>query len=175
MKSKILLAAGVVMLVGWSMPQIALAQDDDDDGPGIRTVHVISFELPPLGSRGPFFRFMRDRVEPNIQLNPHVINSRVMTHIYGSNASEIVLVREYASWEDMGAGCGQPCRDYFEANPAPEEGDDGYDDFVEGRDLFNKYFSNHRDEIYNAFMPVAKIEGEIVGTVGRPDDDGDDD
>ncbi len=174
MKTRILLAVGIGMLVGWTMPQIALAQDDDDEGPGIRTVHVISFELPPLGERGPFFRHLRDWIEPSVQLNPHVINSRVMTHFYGSNASQIVMVREYGSWEDMGAGCGQPCADYYEANPAPEEGDDGYEAFVEGRDLWLKYFSHHRDEIYNAFMPIAKVEGEIVGTVGAPDDDGDD-
>jgi hypothetical protein len=173
MKTKILLAVGVGMLVGWSMPQIALAQDDD--GPGWRTVHVISFELPPLGERGPFFRHLRDRIEPGILLNPHVITSRVMIHNYGSNASQIILVREYANWADMGAGCGQPCADYREANRAPAEGDEGYDDFVEGRDLWRKYFSHHRDEIYSAFMGVAKSEGEIMGTVGAPDDDGDDD
>ena len=173
MKSKFLLAVGVVMLLGWSMPQVALAQDDE--GPRWRTVHVISFELPPLGSRGPFFRHLRDRIEPSAQLNPYVINSRVMIHSYGSNASQIILVREYGSHEDMHTGCGQPCADYYEANPAPEEGEDGYDDFVEGRDLWRKYFSHHRDEIYNTFMAIAKVEGEIVGTVGTPDDDGDDD
>ena len=177
MKSRILLVVGMGMLVGLSMPQIALAQDDDDDdeGPGARTVAVTSFELPPIGSRGPLFQHLRSRVLPGWLLNPNVITVRVLVHNWGSNASDMVLVREFDSWEDMGASCGQPCADYYQANPVPQEGEEGREAFEEGRDLYNKYFSNHRDEIYTAPMIVAKSEGEIMGPVGIPDDDGDDD
>lgn len=171
MKSRILLVVGMGMLVGWSMPQLAVAQDDD--GPGTRTVTVTSFDVP-FGQRGPVMDFIVNRLLPGTQLNPHVLTSRVLFHAWGSNADQIVMVVEYASLADADADCGQPCTDYFDANPEPEEGDDGYEEFVEGRDAFLKYYSRHTDEIYVAPMGLATTEGEVLGDVGTPDD-GDDD
>ncbi|MFQ5530828.1 MAG: hypothetical protein ACE5FP_10850, partial [Gemmatimonadota bacterium] len=108
------------------------------------------------------------------QLNPHVLTSRVLFHAWGSNADQIIMVAEYASLADVDAECGQPCDDYFEANPAPEEGDEGYEAFVEGRDAFLKYYSHHSDEIYAAPMGLATTEGEVLGRVGPAEDEGDD-
>jgi hypothetical protein len=171
MKSRFLLVVGMGMLVGWSVPQQAVAQDDD--GPGTRIVSVTTFNVP-FTVRGQVIPHMVARVLPATQLNPHVITSRLLFHNWGSDASQIVMVAEYASMADVDADCGQPCTDYFEANPAPEEGDEGYEAFDEARRLFLKYYSNHRDEIYVAPMGMAKVEGEMMGPVGGPDDDGDD-
>jgi len=175
MKSKILLLVGMGLLVGWSMPQQAVAQDGDDDGPGARIVTVTSFHLP-LQHRGTVIPWMQKNFLPSVQLNPHAITTRFLFHNWGSDAADVVMVAEYASWADVEADCGQPCDDYFEANPEPEEGDEGYEAFDAARDLFQKYYARHRDEIYFAPMGMAKVEGEMMGPVGGPDDDdGDDD
>lgn len=177
MKAKILLLAGMMMCVGVAMPQTTLAQDDEDEGPGTRVITVTTWNVP-FGERGPFFQFFGDRILPSSQLNPNVINTRLMGHQWGSNASQIVLVNEYADMAAVAADCGQPCSDYFEANPAPEEGDEGYEEYQEGLEAFQKYYSHHSDEIFTTWMIAAKVEGELMGPVGIPDDedegDGDD-
>lgn len=169
MKSKILLVAGMAMLVGWSIPQHAVAQDGD--GPGTRTVTVTSFDVPYGPNRGPALSFMRNRLLVNTQLNPNVITSRVLFHAWGSNADQVIMVAEYADMEGLAAGCGQPCADWNEANPAPEEGDEGYEAFDNGRTLFFKYYSHHTDEIYSVPMGLAKTEGEVLGRIGPASDD----
>ena len=174
MKSRILLVAGVGMLVGWSMPQVAVAQDGDDEGPGNRIVTVTSFSLP-FQHRSTVIPWMVKYVLPGTQLNPAVITSRLLFHNWGSDAADVVLVAEYADWADIDADCGQPCDDYDAANPEPEEGEEGYEAYEEAQALFSKYFSRHRDEIYAAPMGMAKVEGEMMGPVGGPEDDEDDD
>ena len=167
MKSKILLVAGLGMLVGFAVPQQAVAQD----GPGNRLVTVTTWDVP-FGQRGAFNSFFRDRFLVNTQLNPNVLNLRVMFHQWGSNADQIVMVAEYADLEGLAAGCGQPCTDWNEANPAPEEGEEGYEEFDEGLQAFLKYYSHHSDEIYGSPMGMAKVEGEVMGRVGpAPADD----
>jgi hypothetical protein len=168
MKAKILLVAGLGMLVGLMVPQQAVAQD----GPGSRTVVAITFELPFTEDGGAARAFFRDRFLVNSQLNPNVLNSRVLLHRFGSKASRIVFVREYADLTAVDAPCGQPCADWRAANPAPQEGEDGYEEFDRGRDAFWKAYGDHSDEIYRAPMGWAKLEGEVLGRVGpRVEDD----
>ncbi len=174
MKSRILWAAAVGMLMGWSMPQVAIAQDGDDEEPVTRVVTVTSFSLP-FQHRETVIPWMQKYFLPGQQLNPAAITTRVLFHNWGSDAADVVLVTEYASWADIEADCGQPCDDYDEANPEPEEGEEGYEAYEEAADLFTKYFSRHRDEIYVAPMDMAKVEGEMMGPVGGPEDDEDDD
>lgn len=174
MKKQVLLAAGVGMLMGWSMPQVAIAQDGDDEGPGTRIVTVTTFKLP-FQHRATVIPWMQKYVLPGGQLNPAAITTRVLFHNWGSDAGDVVLVAEYASWADIEAECGQPCDDYDEANPEPEEGEEGYEAYQEAQALFSKYFSRHHDEIYVAPMGMAKVEGEMMGPIGGPDDDEGDD
>lgn len=172
MRCRILLLAGMMMGVGFAMPQTTLAQDDE--GPGSRLMTVTTWDVP-YGDRSAFFQFFRNRILPSSQLNPNVINTRLLLHQWGSNADQIILVNEYADIEALAAGCGQPCDDYFEGNPPPEEGEEGYEEYQAGQEAFNKYYSHHTDEIYNVPMIAAKVEGELMGPVGIPDqDEGDD-
>jgi len=171
MKSKFLLVVGMGMMVGLTMPQQAVAQDGD--GPGTRTVSVTTFDVPYGPNRGPALTFMRNRMLPATQLNPNIITSRVLFHAWGSNADQVIMVAEYADMEGLAAGCGQPCADWNEANPAPEEGDEGYEAFDKGRTLFFKYYSHHTDEIYSAPMGITKNEGEVLGRVGPASDEDD--
>ncbi len=174
MKSRILWVAGVGIVIGLCAPQQVLAQDGDDEEPVTRIVTVTSFKLP-FQHRSTVIPWMQKYVLPGTQLNPLAINFRLVFHNWGSDAADVVLVTEYASWADIEADCGQPCDDYDEANPEPEEGEEGYEAYEEAQALFSKYFSRHRDEIYSTPMGMAKVEGELMGPVGGPDDDDDDD
>ncbi|MDX1661926.1 MAG: hypothetical protein R3326_09060 [Gemmatimonadota bacterium] len=164
------LLTGVLALLVFGLLGADLAQAQEDEGPGNRYVTVTTFDVP-FNDRGPVFDFIQKRFWPAWQLNPNIINARFMLHNWGANASQVVLVAEYPSWDAIEAGCGAPCDEYYEANPAPEEGEEGYEEFSEAQRLFNKYYAHHADEIYTTPMAPAKVEGELMGPVGGDDDE----
>lgn len=163
MRKPLLVALSLCLAVALLSPAIAQAQEEE--GPGSRYVTVTSFKVP-FNERPKVIPFIINGVMPNLQLNPNVLNARLLFHNWGSDASDVVIVAEYENIEDIHADCGQPCEDYFEANPEPEEGDEGYAEFQEAQEAFSKYYSRHRDEIYVAPMEEAVVEGNFMGTVG---------
>ncbi|HUP01200.1 MAG TPA: hypothetical protein VM737_06740 [Gemmatimonadota bacterium] len=120
----------------------------------------------PFGDRADFMSFLEEYFLPGTQLNPKVLNARVLTHSWGSTGDQVVLVAEYATWADIDADCGAPCETYFEQHEAPEEGESGYEEYQDKLALFNKYYSKHQDEIYVTQMRRAVVEGEMQGVVG---------
>lgn len=149
-------------------PAPSLAQGAaQDDEPPARMVAVTTFEVP-YADRAKVWSFMRDHYLPSIQLHPRVLNLRVMTHLYGNGGADVIIMREVSDWADIHSPCGAACDEYRATNPAPEEGSPGWEEYAAARDLFQKYYSNHRDEIYNVISSASKIEGRIVGTVGPP-------
>lgn len=167
-----LLAATLFLVLGLSAPAALLAQEEE--GPGSRIVAVTSFQVP-FGDRSTVIPYMVEYFLPGMQLNPNVIGLRVLFHNWGSDASQVIIVQEVEDFSDIEADCGQPCDDYFAEHPTPDEGDEGYEEYQEALELFNKYYAYHKDEIYVSPMFVAKVEGEMVGTVGPPpqEDEGD--
>lgn len=147
-------------------PALAQAEAQEDEAPA-RMVAVTTFEVP-YADRAKVWSFMRDHYLPSIQLHPKVLNLRVMTHLYGNGGADVIITREVADWGDIHSPCGTPCEEYRATNPTPEEGSPGWEEYAAARDLFQKYYSNHRDEIYNVIRSASKIEGRLVGTVGPP-------
>jgi hypothetical protein len=49
---------------------------------------------------------------------------------------------------------------------APTVGQDGYAEYQEMSDLFNKAYSSHKDEIYLTNMDRAMVEGKTPNWVG---------
>lgn len=161
------LTAALALTLIAAPPASAQEETEADDGPPARVVAMTTFDIP-FQDRAVVWPYLRDYYIPGLQLNPKVLNLRVMTHYYGPRAAEVSIVHEYASWADINEPCGQPCDDYREENPAPEEGSAGWAEYDAARKLFQKYYSNHRDEVYNVIRSVSKIEGRVVGTVGPP-------
>lgn len=173
MKSRFLLALGMLAVAGFGMPHSAIAQDDE--GPGTRVMTVTTWDIPYGEDRGTFMQWFQKWFLPQAQLNPNVLNLRIAFHQWGSNGDQILMVSEYASMQTFAADCGEPCSDWDEANPTPEEGDDGYEEFQEGLRAFQKYYSHHGDEIFTSPMGMAKVEGEVLGTIGGSADEEDGD
>lgn len=163
-------AFALVLFVGLTYAPAALAQDDD--GPGTRVMTTTTFHVPYGPDRGVLMDWMEENFHPFALLNPNVVSYRVMFHNWGSQGDQIVIAAEYNDFADIQADCGQPCDDWAEAHPAPEEGDEGYEDFQKAVETFNKYYSKHRDEIYLVPLEEAKTNGQVHGTVGHePDED----
>lgn len=163
-------AFALVVVVGLIGVPTAFAQDDD--GPGTRIISVTKMDVP-YQDRSTVFPWMEKYFHPGGLLNPNVINYRWMAHFWGARGAEVVMITEYADWEAMNADCGQPCDDYNEANPVPDEDTPERAEYDKAQALFNKYFSHHSDEIYVAQMEEGKVEGRIMGTVGTGEDDDD--
>lgn len=158
----------MITLLSWLTMSLTTADtiraQEEEEGPGGRFVTVTTFEIPDQ-HEDKVAQHIIERVLPATKLNPNVINSRVLLHRWGSDASRIVFVSEYPSWEAIEADCGTPCEEFYEANPAPEEGEEGYEAYRERLELFQKYFGEHSDEIYFTPMDAAKVEGELMGPV----------
>lgn len=172
MKWRILIVASMAVVAGWTIPQTAAAQDDAA-ATGPRIITVSSFEVP-YNDRGQLLNWMRKWFAPGAALNPNVLNRRLAVHAWGSTGDQVVIITEYPSMEALAAGCGDPCDAYREAHPAPEEGDEGYEEYDEGLQLFMKYYSTHSDEIYAAPQGWMKVEGKNMRPIGGEDEgDGD--
>lgn len=161
----------LVIVVGLIGAPAVFAQDDD--GPSNRIMTVTTFKVP-YGDRGAVFPWMEQYFHPFGLLNPNVINYRWMVHNWGSDGAMVVIAAEYADFADIQADCGQPCDDWQEANQPPDEGTPEREEYDKAQAMFNKYYSHHQDEIFISMMEEGKVEGRVIGTVGRGEDDDDD-
>lgn len=168
MKKTLLLAVSVCLTFALLAPAIAEAQEDEE--PEARYVVVTSFKVPYY-DRDKVVPFVVDRVLPGTQLNPKVVTARLLFHNWGSDAADMAIVAEYENIEDIHAECGAPCEEYYEANPSPEEGEAGYEEFREQQKAFDKYYARHSDEIYFTPMEEAVVEGAFQGTVGYEEEE----
>jgi len=153
--SKLIVGLAFIALV--SLPQRVLAQDADGEDEVETVVVTMSTTHVPIGEdRQKFVGFVREVVAPAARVNPNVIAFHVLQHYYGSNSSDVVIVRVYPNLAAIEAECGTPCQEWADAN-IPEEGDEGYDHYVDLRDTYFKYFAKHSDEIYTSRSDTSKM------------------
>ncbi|HET6363177.1 MAG TPA: hypothetical protein VFH11_14140, partial [Gemmatimonadota bacterium] len=141
------------------------AQAQQQDSP-MRYVTVTTFDVPYGPDRPKVMAFLNEYFLPATQLHPNVRNFRLLTHVWGSDGMQVIMQAEYDNWADIEADCGQPCDDYFDQHAAPTVGEDGYVEYQEMSDLFNKAYSSHTDEIYLTNMDRAMVEGKTPNWVG---------
>jgi hypothetical protein len=113
-------------------------------------VHYLTFTrfTAPIGTedRGKVMMFLDSMMIAPARLDPNLVSFYVGTHNWGSNGSEIVLVREYTSWAAIEGDCA-PC-DAYTAAHTPKEGTPEYQKWQGISEAFYKYFGGHSDEIY---------------------------
>jgi hypothetical protein len=137
-------------------PQIALAQDADDGPPETVVVAMAKMHVPLGEDRGKFMDFVERVVAPQARNNPNVLAFHVLTHLYGHNSSDVIVVRVYADWADVEADCGEPCQTWADEN-LPDEGEEGYEELSELSQVYFKYFAKHSDEIYQSRSDLSKM------------------
>jgi len=148
---------GLAFLALTSLPHSVLAQDASGEDEVETVVVTMSTTHVPIGEdRQKFIDFVRQVMAPVARVNPNVIAFHVLRHYYGSNSSDVVIVRVYKDLAAIEAECGTPCEEWADAN-IPKEGDEGYDDFVDLRDTYFKYFAKHSDEIYTSSSDTSKM------------------
>lgn len=149
-------SVGFAVLAYLLVPQALAAQDADDGPPETVVVTTATVHVPLGEDRGKFMQFVERVTSPLAKANPNVLAYHVLQHYYGSNSSDVVIVVVYPNLGAIEEPCGEPCSTWSEAN-IPEEGEEGYDELVELRDTYFKYFSKHSDQIYSSRVDLSKM------------------
>jgi hypothetical protein len=137
-------------------PQFVVAQDgDDDEAPETAVVTMSKFKVPFGEDRGKVMEFIERVTAPAARLNPNVLGFYVLTHNYGADSRDVILVRVYDDFSKIEAPCGEPCETWFEEN-FPEEGTPERDEIDALGEVFGKYYARHSDEILTSHLDLAK-------------------
>jgi hypothetical protein len=117
--------------------------------PTVYTMMTFKLNIPEDGSQARFGELMEQWNQNIVQKNEKIISERVMRHLSGSNSSQIIILTEYASWNDIDAA--QKRNNELMKAAFPND---------EARAAFNKelnaYFGTHSDEIYSDIRSMRK-------------------
>ncbi|NNG17813.1 MAG: hypothetical protein HKM89_15165 [Gemmatimonadales bacterium] len=144
----------VALAAGLAVSPVVLHAQDEAPPPEIHYMTVAKFSAPYSDAGQKVMWWIDSVMVPSAKMNPHVLSTRVGTHIYGSSGGDIVMMTEYADWNAINADC-EPCDAWFEERQ-PEEGTPEREAWDEAQAAFFKYFTGHQDEIYSVNMNRAK-------------------
>jgi len=150
------LTIGLAVLAYMLVPQAVQAQDAEDEGPENTIVTMSTFKVPMNEDRGKVLDWIDRVIAPQARNNPNILGFYVLTHYYGSDSRDMILVRVYQDLAAIEAPCGDPCREFADAN-FPDEGEEGYDEMMDLWETFMKYNGRHSDEIYTNHTDLAKM------------------
>ena len=127
-----------LLTVALAFSGMLYAQEED---PHVFT--IVTFELlsPEGGSSAEFDSLGAFWYENAIKKNEFIVNQITMSHLWGSNSDDFVIITEHKNFADVEKAQSRNFELIAEAIPDKEE-----------RGKFNKafikYFGNHSDEIY---------------------------
>ncbi len=118
------------------------------DGP-IYTVTTWKVDIPENGSNAELTTLL-DEFHQKVTLpNENIVSERMMRHLSGSDSRDLIIITEYANWNDIDAAAtrqGELVNTAWETEEARKEF------FTK----FNKYFLMHTDEIYSGMPALSK-------------------
>ncbi len=113
------------------------------------TVTTWKLQVPQDGSRDELNGLMKEFSEKVVFKNEKIISEKVMHHISGADLRDVVIISEYASWNDID---GANTRQSELMNTAWSNEDERTTFFK----TWNKYIITHSDEIYQEMPELAK-------------------
>ena len=104
---------------------------------------VVTWESlnPEDGSNAEFDSLRTIWTENAVTKNEFIVNEIRMTHMYGANSSDYVVITEHKSFADMEKAGSRNFELFREFMPDDKEREEYFDAIF-------KYFGNHSDEIY---------------------------
>ena len=106
-------------------------------------------QVPENGTRAEMNNLMKEFSEKVVFKNDKIISQKVMHHISGADLRDVVIISQYASWNDIDAAGNMQNQLINEAWPTEE----GRDNFFKA---WGKYVITHADEIYQETPELAK-------------------
>lgn len=120
-----------------------------------RFLTVTRFALPQdTAQRRLLMQAIDSVMVPQARMNPNVLSYRVLTHNWGANSNDILIMAEYPSWVAIEADCAA-CDAWYESK-VPAEGTPERAQWNAMGAAFQQSYAGHSDEIYAAQMRRAK-------------------
>ena len=145
---------GLAVMAYLLVPQALQAQDMEEGAPTSGIVTMTTFKVPLGEERAKVMEWIEVMVAPQARANPNIMAFYVLSHYYGADSRDMVLVRVYKDLAAIEAPCGAPC-DELMAEIVPEEGTPEREEMMELWQAFQKYNGRHSDEIYTAHLDLA--------------------
>jgi hypothetical protein len=114
-----------------------------EEGPHVYTLVTWELLSPEDGSDAEYDSLSAFWVENAVKKNEFIVSSIAMSHLWGSNSSDFVIITEYKNFADIEKASNRYFELIVEAIPDKEERGKYYKAFF-------KYLGNHSDEIYQA-------------------------
>lgn len=134
--SSVLIAGAMFCLLSSS----AYSQEQEEER-HFFVIQTWKVDIPEDGTRAELGQLMKEWAEKITRKNDKIISERVLIHNMSSDSRDMIVITEYASWNDIDAAQDMQGKLLEAAYPDEEE-----------RRAFNreigKYFSRHSDEIF---------------------------
>jgi hypothetical protein len=145
------LIAPALVLAALCMPAAASAQAQ----PEVRYLTVSKFQMPADSMQRRLVMLNIDSVMvPYARMDPNVLSYRVLTHNWGADSDDILIVAEYGSWSAIEAVC-DACNTWV-TSKTPAAGTQERARWDAMGDAFARAYAGHADEIYAS--PVRRIK-----------------
>jgi hypothetical protein len=129
---------GFLITVALAFSGMLYAQEEE---PHVYTIVTWESLDPEGGSNAERDSLGAIRIENVVNKNEFILNQSVMTHMYGSNSSDFVVITEYKSFADIEKATKRNGELFREFMPDSEKR-------AEFWKAFGAYFGKHSDEIY---------------------------
>lgn len=147
------IAAALFLAAAW-VPSRGAAQAPAQQQE-VRYVTISTFAMPQDTMQQRLLMMTIDSVMvPQARMNPNVLSYRILTHNWGANSRDILIVAEYANWAAIEAEC--PACDQWLESKTPAAGSAARAQWDALGAVFARSFQGHADEIYTAQMTRAK-------------------
>jgi hypothetical protein len=156
MKTSLRALTPLLVLLGACAPAISTAQvPTQQPQQEVRYVTVSKFAMPQDTTQRRLMLMAIDSVfVPQARMDPNVLSYRVLTHNWGANSSDILIMAEYPNWAAIEAVCAA-CEQWVESK-TPAVGTPERARWDAMGAAFQRAYEGHSDEIYAAQMRRAK-------------------
>ena len=145
MKRPILTSVLSMILLLFIYSSISVAQD----GGSHYTITTWKISVPEGGSNSELNKMLKEWRDKIVSKNDKIISQITLRHQSGADARDLVVITEYASWNDIDAAGDEQGRLVEEAWP-------NEDDRSAWFAKFNKYTDTHSDEILVGLPDLTK-------------------
>ncbi|SDL90076.1 hypothetical protein [Kriegella aquimaris] len=136
---------GALFIMTLFFTTAAFGQDDGH----YYTVTTWKLQVPQDGTRAELNGLMKEFSEKVVLKNEKIISEKVMHHISGADLRDLVIITEYANWNDIDAASTRQT----ELVETAWSNEDERNAFFKN---WNKYVITHSDEIYQEIPELAK-------------------
>jgi hypothetical protein len=145
-----------LVLLATCIPAIGTAQTTaQEPQQEVHYVTVSKFALPQDTTQRRLVLMAIDSVlVPQARMDPNVLSYRVLTHNWGANSSDILIMAEYATWAAIEAECAACVQWLQSKTPAAGTSERARWDAMGA--AFQRAYDGHSDEIFSAQMRRAK-------------------